>query len=543
MTDKPVITCPHCGNTHRAGARFCSRTGKSIPIEASGESSSAVTRLTNFHIQEKMNSQEILSTRSVTISTAFCPNCGEVLTAGKEAKFCNHCGFALSGQKPAAHPPAPLIVEKGSLICPYPDCQKPIRMGARFCGECYRRVRYCRKCRMYNVDLAKNCPGCRKKLPMDPADWPMFKGNPARTGHTRDSIRANLAFKWSYPDRSKAEMIISSPVVFQGIIYFGSFDRHLHALNQYNGNVIWKKPTNGYIVSTPAIRNGIIYVASCDGRIYAQDARDGKPQWIYPRTKGKGLGGITAPLLTCDAGLVAINDKGNVYCIDLVTGKIRWRDVLEEEPKEEEDDAPGAAGAFSGPAYYQGKIIVADRQGRVHCLKGSDGSKIFSFPKRAPIESRFPATPAISGEQCYIPDRSGKFYSISIADGEDTWHGTVNLEGVVEGSPAIGFGKVVVGTQTEYLVALNQNAGGEIWREKNEKTRLLDSIFSTPLITNNKLVFVGSNSGYVYCRDLETGEELWKYELDSPIRSAPLASDGFLYITTSGGLLYAFQEA
>jgi outer membrane protein assembly factor BamB len=365
----------------------------------------------------------------------------------------------------------------------------------------------------------------------------MFKGNPQRTGNTRDTIGTSMALRWSYPDKKVAEKILSSPLIHNGIVFFGSFDRHLHALNQYNGSIIWTRPTNGPVVSTPAIRDGVIYMASWDGKIYATDAEKGKPIWVYPRAVSKKAGQVTAPLLACDDGLVAACDDGQVICLQYDTGRLLWRTALDGE--EGGDDS---SLTVSGPAYSQGKVFVATGKGRLHCLKSSDGGTIWTFPRGKALESRFVSTPAAAASHCYVPDRSGRFYSICENTGEDSWQFTVDLDGVVEGSPSIGFGKVVVGTQTQQLVALNFNSGGEIWRRSNDKIRLIDAIFSTPVITMNRLVFVGSNSGYIYCRELESGDELWKYKLESPIRSSPAVSDGFLYVTTEAGFLHAFTQ-
>jgi outer membrane protein assembly factor BamB len=48
-----------------------------------------------------------------------------------------------------------------------------------------------------------------------------------------------------------------------------------------------------------------------------------------------------------------------------------------------------------------------------------------------------------------------------------------------------------------------------------------------------------SNSGYIYALDM-VGNELWKYRLESEIISTPVVSDGFLYVVTASGFLYAF---
>ncbi len=78
----PSASCPYCGASVRAGARFCPRCGQPLP------------------------------------SPAQCPACGASLRPG--ARFCPRCGQPLS-------PPAQC-----------PSCGASLRPGARFCPRCGR---------------------------------------------------------------------------------------------------------------------------------------------------------------------------------------------------------------------------------------------------------------------------------------------------------------------------------------------------------------------------------------------------------------------
>ncbi len=65
------------------------------------------------------------------MSTIACPNCGKPLRAG--ARFCGNCGATLPAPARPAAPPPP-----SDTSCPH--CGKPIREGARFCGSCGKAV-------------------------------------------------------------------------------------------------------------------------------------------------------------------------------------------------------------------------------------------------------------------------------------------------------------------------------------------------------------------------------------------------------------------
>jgi len=64
-----------------------------------------------------------------------------------------------------------------------------------------------------------------------------------------------------------------NPAVANGIIYIGSYDHNLYALNATNGTMLW-----GYRIgnpSSPAIANGIAYVENGSSNVYALNAATG----------------------------------------------------------------------------------------------------------------------------------------------------------------------------------------------------------------------------------------------------------------------------
>jgi len=72
--------------------------------------------------------------------------------------------------------------------------------------------------------------------------------------------------KWSYTTR---KMIDSSPTVVNGILYIGSYDDKIYALDAATGTYKWSYTTGGAVVSSPTVVNGILYVGSDYHKIYA----------------------------------------------------------------------------------------------------------------------------------------------------------------------------------------------------------------------------------------------------------------------------------
>ncbi|RZB13734.1 hypothetical protein StrepF001_42475 [Streptomyces sp. F001] len=64
----------------------------------------------------------------------------------------------------------------------------------------------------------------------------------------------------------------SSPAVANGIVYIGSGDGRIYALNAASGNVRWTYETGDVVWSSPTVADGIVYIGSIDHRVYALDA-------------------------------------------------------------------------------------------------------------------------------------------------------------------------------------------------------------------------------------------------------------------------------
>ena len=50
--------------------------------------------------------------------------------------------------------------------------------------------------------------------------------------------------------------------VANGVVYVGSQDAHLYALNASTGALLWQYTTAGVVFSSPMVANGMVYVCS-----------------------------------------------------------------------------------------------------------------------------------------------------------------------------------------------------------------------------------------------------------------------------------------
>ena len=105
----------------------------------------------------------------------------------------------------------------------------------------------------------------------------MQRSNPCEKVLNVNNV-GNLSLKWSY---ATGGAVHSSPAVANGVVYIGSDDFNVYALNAKTGAKLWSYATGGAVQSSPAVSNGVVYVGSNDYNVYALNAKTGAKLWSY----------------------------------------------------------------------------------------------------------------------------------------------------------------------------------------------------------------------------------------------------------------------
>jgi outer membrane protein assembly factor BamB/tRNA A-37 threonylcarbamoyl transferase component Bud32 len=131
------------------------------------------------------------------------------------------------------------------------------------------------------------------------------------------SVNLRGEIKWRFHAK---RAVTSSPCEANGLLYIGSVDNQLYALDIKSGWAVWRFRSNHAIISSPAIAQGIVVFGSADGRIYALDANSSKEKWHF-ETEDQVTGN---PLIYQGLVFCGSVDK-YLYCLELLTGKLRWK--------------------------------------------------------------------------------------------------------------------------------------------------------------------------------------------------------------------------
>jgi serine/threonine protein kinase len=312
--------------------------------------------------------------------------------------------------------------------------------------------------------------------------------------------------RWSYTTAGK---ISSSPVVAGGIVYIGSDDDRVYALDAATGVVRWTYTTAGNIfTSSPAVAGGTVYIGSQD-EVYALDAATGAVRWIYT-----AAGPVdSSPVLADGTVYIGSNDK-EVYALDAATGHRRW--------------AYATAGiVFSSAVVTGGTVYIGSGDDDLYALDAATGHRRWSYPTRGKVFSR----PAVSGGIVYVGSDDHKMYALDAVTGRLRWSYTT--AGKVASSPVVAGGVVYFGSNDHKVYALDAMTGRVRWSYTTG-----GKVFSSPVVSGG-VVYIGSNDDKVYALDAATGHKYWAYATGGSVDSSPAVKGGIVYIGSSDHKVYA----
>ncbi len=108
----------------------------------------------------------------------------------------------------------------------------------------------------------------------------------------------------------------------RGILYVGSTDQHLYAINAESGRILWRHPTPAPIYAPVALHGDHLVAACFDGTLFSLHRRNRRERF---RTT---LGGpiVSAPVIVGDRLVVGSRDTF-LHGLDAATGAARWRNT------------------------------------------------------------------------------------------------------------------------------------------------------------------------------------------------------------------------
>jgi len=350
------------------------------------------------------------------------------------------------------------------------------------------------------------------KIMSDTTDWwPMFHHDLTHTGYSTSTAPRTNQTLWIYKTGGH---VTSSPAVVNGVVYAGSFDGKIYALDALTGKYGWGYiPTvNGEVDTSLAIANGIVYSGSSGGRVYALDAGTGKYIWSY--LTGAQVW-TSAPAVAYGMVYVGSYDAC-VYALNATNGNFIWSYTT-------------GARIPSSPAVADGIVFIGSNDGNVYALNATNGHMIWKYLAGIVVNS----SPTVANGIVYIGSNDYNVYALNATTGNKIWsYLTGNW---VDSSPAVADGCVFVGSEDRNVYCLNATTGAWIW----SYTTGVYIRNSSPAVADG-IVFVGSYDHKIYALNETTGNFIWSYLTGDALFSSPAVANGIVYIGGYDGNIYAF---
>jgi len=396
--------------------------------------------------------------------------------------------------------------------------------------------------------------------------WPMFKNNALNTGCTIYSTFNNPGFeKWFFNVENFVQG--SASIDKNGIIYFGSWNNNLYAMNP-DGSLKWMIDINGNVETSPAIdENGIIYIGTTSGNdnyaLYAINP-DGTLKWRYP-----GTNLWSSPVIAND-GTIIFADADNWKIKALYpNGTLKWsyktNHVIYSSPAINDDTVYiGCHDNFLYSLWLNnGSLKWKYNTGnwiRVSPCIGNDGT-IYAVSLNGYLYAISPegilkwkvdvgaGTHPSIGPDGTIFAGYNTLYAINPVDGSVKW--TYNVPGKIRGGmPCISSeGNIYFGTSDTGLFVALSSEGLEKWRS------WIGVCEFAPIINNDGTVYVGSShdewtgSGYILEGFLHAFGELdlnapSEPEINGPTNRKPKTSYEYSFKSTSplGNNIYYYVD-
>jgi eukaryotic-like serine/threonine-protein kinase len=307
----------------------------------------------------------------------------------------------------------------------------------------------------------------------------------------------DLAWKFKANDA-----FVSSPVIDNGVVYAGSTDSNMYAIELNSGNLKWKFKTGGPIRSTACISDSGLFFISGDG-LYNLNKTDGTLRNQY---KTKELQYDVYDYFQCspviqDGKLFWGSSDSAIYSFNPSAFNLIW--------KYKTDGMVHTRCTFG-----KGKLFTGSFDGNLYAINVENGQLSWKFkslghdffPKG---EMEFP--PTYANGMVYIGGRDYNLYAIDADKGFNHWNrafpeGWVTSITLSPKSDSILF----VGTSDpQVLICMDGIYGADKW-----KTGLKSSIFGNCVYYSN-MIYVGTSNGKLFCIDSKTGKIVWTFVTES----------------------------
>ncbi|WP_417663689.1 outer membrane protein assembly factor BamB [Pseudidiomarina donghaiensis] len=303
----------------------------------------------------------------------------------------------------------------------------------------------------------------------------------------RKELREELNFGtggwWSQGEPMR---IAGGLIAERGVVYLGSENGDVVALDVADGNVKWHSQVGIEILADPAVGSGVVVVKGSSGDVVALNLETGAEQWRYS---------TESPALTLRGTAAPIIAQGGVF-IGTATGKVIV--VIAE----------------NGQPAWETRLAVPSGSTELQRIVDVDSK------------------PVLFGGVLYNVAYNGSLVAVDVRNGNTIWKREYSSFQNI----TLAEGRLFLTDASDTVSALNPNGGIEMWSNTDYNGRLL----TAPVQFGNYIV-VGDSMGYLHFLDILTGRTVGRLDVGEEVYTAPVVDGDTLYLQTRDGSLLAVR--
>ena len=296
--------------------------------------------------------------------------------------------------------------------------------------------------------------------------------------------------------------------------------------------VVWEFQAEGAITGSVQVKDGMVFIGSFDQHLYALDSETGSEVWSF-ETEAP----IKSTVAIVDSILV-LHSMNKLYGLNTRTGELLWSHIPEESL-----DSPFIPDDWdyhhSSPVINDSIAYYGNDYGMVYGVNINTAEEVFGYQTENKTAIR--TKPLIVGDTLYVGDWEGMVSAIDVSDSSLVWSSIVNssfLGGrnygpvttdIVQEGDYIFFGghleKVNKMNRHTGEVSIVFDHGGSGW------------VSGFPAINDGNMFIGGSDYHNIMSINLNTNKLNWSFKTANQERifSQPVFADSIMIVATGGG--------
>ena len=253
-------------------------------------------------------------------------------------------------------------------------------------------------------------------------DWHTFMHDLTFSGVSPDTrLTPPLELLWKFKTGGQ---IHAAPVIANGILYIGSTDGKLYALDAKQWGIRWVFDAGDAIRYSATVFGNRVYFSARNNKVYALDAKTGEKLWEF-----KSKNWMDAPPIVSDNKVYIGAFPSKIYLLNAGTGNLEamrertvriqgieygcakgvFRPILPEHNADLWRDYTG--GSESYPVTANGVVYIGARNGQLHAFDAASQAEVWTYQLGGSVD----AAPAISDGILYAASGDGHIYAFTNA--------------------------------------------------------------------------------------------------------------------------------